>query len=113
MARSGADPSQLVHDRAHHSVANHGQDGFADRTFGNYAHAAARIRQRGIHLFCSGDSSDFDFRTFCLWLGLSHSGLAGFLRVDAKEDRSHSEAVSIEIVGIRPAHWRAVYVCLA
>jgi hypothetical protein len=33
VARRGVDCSQFVHDRAHHSMAHHGQDGFTHRAF--------------------------------------------------------------------------------
>jgi hypothetical protein len=44
VARRGVDCSQFVHDRAHHSVAHHGQDSFAHRAFGNHAHVAEGVR---------------------------------------------------------------------
>ena len=113
MARGGADSSELVHDRAHHSVAIHGQNDFAHRAVGNDAHVAKGVRQRGLHLFYSGNFSDTDLRTLRLWLGLSHSCSAGLLWLAPKENGSPSEAVSIKAVGIRPAHRRAVHVCVA
>src|SRR5437870_1909297 len=113
MARGGADHSQLVHDRAHHSVANHGQDDLAHRAFGDNAHLAKGFRQRRLHLFYSGNLSDADLRTLCLRLGLSHSRSAGPLRMVAKENGPSSETVSIEAPGVCPAHRRAVHVCLA
>jgi len=51
MARCGADPSEPVHDRAHHSVAVNGQNDFAHRALGNDVHAAKRVRERELHLF--------------------------------------------------------------
>jgi hypothetical protein len=51
VARGGADHSEFVHDRSHHSVADHEQNGFTDRAVGDDVHAAKWIRQRGVHLF--------------------------------------------------------------
>ena len=113
VARSGADRSQLVHDRAHHSVAAHGKDDFAHRAFGDNAHLAKGIRQRGLHLFYSGNFSDVDLRALRLRLGLSHPRVAGSLRLVLKENWIASEAVSIAAVGVRPAHRGTLHVCLA
>src|SRR5437667_7768700 len=113
LARGGAHPSQFADDCAHHSVADHGQDDFAHRTFRDHAHAPAGRRQCGIYLLCSSDFGDVDLRAFCLRLGLSPSRAAGFLRVDAEENWPHSQAVSLEAAGVCPAYRRFVYVCLA
>ena len=53
------------------------------------------------------------FWAFCLWLGLSHTCVAGSLRLAAQENGSSSEAVSVAAPGVRPARRRAVHVCLA
>src|SRR5207244_7713363 len=95
VARGGADSSELVHDRAHHSVAIHGQNDFAHRTVGNDAHVAKGVRQRGLHLFYSGNFSDTDLRAVCLWMGLSHSRSPRPLRLVPKENGPSSETVSI------------------
>ena len=50
MARRGIDPSEPVHDRAHHPVAVNGENSFTYRAFGNDVHAAERLRERGLHL---------------------------------------------------------------
>ena len=113
VARGSADHAQLIHDRAHHSVANHGQDGFAHRTVGDDADAARRLRQCGLYLFYSGNFGNADLRAFCLRLGLSHSRAPRFVRLAVEENGSPSEAVSIAAVGVCPAYRRAVHVCLA
>ena len=113
MARGGVDRPQLVHDRAHHSVANHGQDGFAHRALRDDVHLATRIRERGLHLFQPGNFGNADFRPFRLWLGMSHPRATGFLRVALEENGSASETVSVTAAGVRAAHRRAVHVRLA
>jgi len=113
LARGGVDHSEFVHDRAHHSVADHGKNGFAYRAFGDDAHAAKGFRQRGLHLLCPGNFSDADLRAFRLWLGLSHSGVTGSLRMALKENGSSSEAVSVASVGVRPVRRCAVHVRVA
>ncbi len=102
-----------MHGGAHHSVAIHGQDNLSNRAVREHANAPGRGDQRGIYLFCCGDFSDVDIRTFCLWLGLSHTRSSGFLRVDAEENRPHPEAVSVEATGLCPARRRFVHVRLA
>ena len=113
MASRGAYSAQFIHDRAHHSVARRGQDGFANRTFGDHVHAAKGVHQRRIHLFHSGDPGHVDLRAIRLRLGLSHSRAAGFLRMAFKKDGTSSEAVSIAAVGLCADYWRAVHVYLA
>src|SRR4029077_4278133 len=103
----------IMHGGAHHSVALYGPDSFSNRALRDDANDPGRGDQRRIYLFRGGDFSDVDIRTFCLRLGLSHSRSSGFLRVDAEENRPYSEAVSIEALGICPAHRRFVHVCLA
>ncbi len=94
-------------------MADHGQNRFAYRAFRDHVHAPAGSNQRRIHLLFSGDPGNVNLRTFCLRLGLSYSGPPGFLWVDAKENWPHSEAVSIEAAGLRPAHRRSLHVRLA
>ena len=113
VARGGTDRPQLVHDSAHHSVASDGQNSFADRAFRDDAHVAKGVCQCRLYLFYSRDFSDADLWAFCLWLGLSHSRFAGFLRLATKENRSSSETISVPAVSVRPAHRCAVHVCLA
>src|SRR5262245_31266086 len=113
MARGGLDRTEFVHDRARHSVAVHGQNDFTYRTLGDDAHAAKGIRQRGLHLFYPGNRSDADLRAFCLWLGLSHSRLAGSLRLAAQENGASSEAVSVASSGVCPARRGTVHVRVA
>src|SRR5262245_3079858 len=113
MARGGLDRTEFVYDRAHHSVAVHGQNDFTYRTLGDDAHAAKGIRQRGLHLFYPGNLSDADLRAFRLWLGLSHSRVAGSLRLAPKENGASSEAVSVASVGVCPARRCAVHVRVA
>ena len=76
-------------------------------------HAAAGGDQCGFYLFHSGDFGDADLRTFCLRLGLSHRGSAGFLRMAIKEGGSYSEAVSLAAACLCPAHRCSIYVRLA
>ncbi len=72
-----------------------------------------RGNQRGVHLLFPGDPGDVNLRTVCLRLGLSHSRPPRFLRLDAKKNWPHSEAVSIQAAGLCPAHRRPLHVCLA
>ena len=113
VARGGADHSEFIHDRSHHSVGDHGQDGFTYRALGDDVHAAKGIRQRGVHLFYPRNFSDANLRAFRLWLGLSHSRVAGSLRLALKENGSSSEAVSVASARVCPDHRGAVHVCLA
>src|SRR5205823_3008998 len=81
LARGGAYSPQFAHGGSRHPVVDHGPDSFSHRTFRDHAHASARGRQRGLHLFFPGHSGHADLRPFCLRLGLSHSCPPGFLRV--------------------------------
>src|SRR5437667_12448542 len=113
LARGRAHLRSIMHGGAHHSVAIHGQDNLSNRAVRDDANAPGRGDQCGIYLFCCGDFSDVDIRAFCLRLGLSHSRPSGFLRVDAKENWPHPEAVSVEATGLCPARRRFVHVRLA
>src|SRR6266404_5245520 len=113
LASRRADCVKPVDDRPFHPVAIHGENDFAHRTIRNDGHAQAWLRQCWVHLFFSGDFSDVDFWALCLWLGLSHSRFAGFLRLASQENWNDSKTVPISVARLCSSDCRLVHVCLA